>query len=115
MSIFDMGKNLDDYKLNAFTGKLFDTGKVNINGDMISKEAVLDGKFPKRRGRKKMHEKFFYNPKCEYGNLIGVDVANGVVIGDVVVATNSDITGYITKIRSATKVKIKWEITYGTI
>ena len=105
-----MGKNLKDESFSFEGWSTNPCGKIEL-----AEPAQFTGNWKKKPGRKKMYEKFFYNPEWEYGVLVGVDVANGVQIGDVVVNTESDIHGYITQIRSETEVKIKWEITYGTI
>lgn len=117
MSIFDMGKNLKfgdssiDIPFSMFSGKLFETGKVNKNGDLIDPAAVFEGRFPKKRGRPKMEETFFYDP-YETGEqfLVGMDTAT-TKVGDVVVFSTGR-SGYVTKLIGSNTVKFNWQITY---
>ena len=118
--IFDMGKNLKDYKFgdssidspfSIFTGKLLDIDKVNLNGDKISEDAVFHGKFSKKRGRPKMTEQFFYNPnKEECGIIVGIDTS-GIGVGSVMVQ-DSEISGFVTKIINGNTLQINWQLTY---
>lgn len=103
-----MGKNLDK---NIFS---IDGWTTNPCGEVVLKEPEarqLTGKFPKKKGRPKMTETFFYDPHETSGDiLVGIDTAT-TKIGDVVIA-GAGRSGYITKLIGSNTVKINWQITY---
>jgi hypothetical protein len=95
-----MGKNIKRHKIEF---------KTNPCAEIPLEKPFKCNLVAKPRGRKKMTEKFFYNPhKEESGLLIGMDVA----AGDLVYSVSSTI-GHVTKIVNENTVEIKWEITYG--
>lgn len=108
MNIFDMGKNL------KMEGKLFDVGIPNKNGDSIDPktEFSFTGKFPKKKGRPKMDEKFFYDPyegdKSVFADVSGAFI--GIDVGSVITSS----FGKVQAIDDNT-LKIIWKIIYGTV
>jgi hypothetical protein len=74
---------------------------------------AMFGKFPKKRGRKKMTEKFFCDP-YKKETLTGYSFS-GFDVGDYVVNQSAGAIATITKVVNKNTVEIKWEITYGKI
>lgn len=69
----------------------------------------------KIRGRSKMKEKFFYDPYEKHATLIGVDVANGIEVGNIIVGSREEIRTYITTINNKFGNEFNWQITYEYI
>lgn len=112
--IFDMGKNLKDNTFNI------DGWTTNPCGEIVLAEpeewVEFTGKFPKKRGRPKMEETFFYDPYEGDKPVFFADVSGafmGVDVSSIIMSSFGK--ALVTEVIDNNTLKIKWEITYGTI
>lgn len=105
--IFDMGKNLKDEPFSIDGWATQPNGEISIQTNPIQ----FTGNLPKKRGRPKMTEQFWYDPDEDGDLFIGIDVAD-IQRGDVVRIGSTDTIGYVTNIVNGNTIQINWKITY---